>query len=430
MKKLTILFAITCMFIAMQAYASCESVITPSQAAAKAAASDPGSYCIEGYVVSTVDIYCKTSSYENQSFMMSDQPGGAPVFEAWRVVGVDHTLAPGSYVRIVDATLQMYGDVAETKAGFTVQIISEVVPDLNLPEYGALLTAAQAEAICLSLPYHDTPTEEVYVVHGFANDVVTIDAANGIQSVYIADEKGTGYYFQAWECQNIKNINGDYMPIEVGDEVYITGHLSRYNKNAQIKGGYVSRYAAEPYLVRVSADPDKGYASISGKYEFTLAEIQDVQFTMTAVADPGYKFVMWIDPAAIDPENSEFATDLLVTKWWLDIYNEYKDLTDDEMVAQGLDIEAVHAITRTIEKLTQPTATLTPEDLEIWGTMQGYEEIHVFHFKAVFRPVNEGIESPSSLKGETERGYKLLRNGQLYLMYEGQMYDVRGAKAE
>ena len=62
--------------------------------------------------------------------------------------------------------------------------------------------------------------------------------------------------------------------------------------------------------------------------------------------------------------------------------------------------------------------------------MHGYEEIHVFHFKAVFRPVNEGIESPSSLKGETERGYKLLRNGQLYLMYEGQMYDVRGAKAE
>ena len=50
MKKLTILFSMACMFIAMQAYASCESVITPSQAAAKAAASDPGSYCIEGYV--------------------------------------------------------------------------------------------------------------------------------------------------------------------------------------------------------------------------------------------------------------------------------------------------------------------------------------------------------------------------------------------
>ena len=84
MKKLTILFSMACMLYAMQAYASCESVITPSQAAAKAAASDPGSYCIEGYVVSTVDIYCKTSSYENQSFMMSDAQGGAPVFEAWR----------------------------------------------------------------------------------------------------------------------------------------------------------------------------------------------------------------------------------------------------------------------------------------------------------------------------------------------------------
>ena len=62
MKKLTILFSMACMFFAMQAYAQCESAITPSQAAAKAANGDQGSYCIEGYVVSTVDIYCKTST--------------------------------------------------------------------------------------------------------------------------------------------------------------------------------------------------------------------------------------------------------------------------------------------------------------------------------------------------------------------------------
>ncbi len=40
-----------------------------------------------------------------------------------------------------------------------------------------------------------------------------------------------------------------------------------------------------------------------------------------------------------------------------------------------------------------------------------------------------GIENTlSPLRGETERGYKLLRNGQLWLMYEGQIYDVRGIK--
>ena len=40
-----------------------------------------------------------------------------------------------------------------------------------------------------------------------------------------------------------------------------------------------------------------------------------------------------------------------------------------------------------------------------------------------------GIENTlSPLRGETERGSKFLRNGQLWLMYEGQIYDVRGIK--
>ena len=153
MKKLTILFSMACMFFATQAYAQCESAITPSQAAAKAANGDQGSYCIEGYVVSTVDIY--TGYYDNQSFMMADAPGGNPVFEAWRVVGADHTIGIGSFVRIVDATLQMYGNVAETKAGFTVQIISEVPTVVNLPEYGTHLDAEEARDLCLTFPYHN-----------------------------------------------------------------------------------------------------------------------------------------------------------------------------------------------------------------------------------------------------------------------------------
>lgn len=161
MKKISLLFMTACMLCAMQAYAQCETVITPSEAAAKAQAGDKGTYCIEGYVVSTVDIYCKTNAYENQSFMMADQPDGKPVFEAWRVVGVDHTIAAGSFVRIVDATFRMYGDVAETYAGFTVQLISEVPAVINMPEYGTELWPSEAAELSLSLPYHDKPTEEV-----------------------------------------------------------------------------------------------------------------------------------------------------------------------------------------------------------------------------------------------------------------------------
>ena len=420
-----------CMCLSMQVYADCGSVITPSQAAQLAQNGDQGTYCIEGYVVSTVDIYCKTSSYENQSFMMSDQPGGAPVFEAWRVVGVDHTLAPGSYVRIVDATLQMYGETAETKAGFTVQPISEVVPDLNLPEYGSELTAAEAVEICMSLPYHDQPTEDMFVVSGYANSVVDINPENGIQTVYIADERGTGYIFQAWECQNIKNINGDYMPIEEGDFVYITGHLSRYNKNAQIKGGYVSRYAVNPFIVRADTDPYRGYVTISGQYEFTVLDMMDVQVTLTATADPGYKFLMWIEPGMVDPTNPEMSTDEKVAEYLLEQYNAIKDLSGNELGEYLAEHEVTEEYFRNVvvmlEDMQKPTVTFDIVDLGNWVTMNYDEEVHVLRFRAVFRETKEDIDQVQS---DQVQSTKVLRNGQLYLMYEGQMYDVRGAKAE
>ena len=158
-----------------------------------------------------------------------------------------------------------------------------------------------------------------------------INPENGIQTVYIADERGTGYIFQAWECQNIKNINGDYMPIEEGDFVYITGHLSRYNKNSQIKAGYVSRYAVDPFVVRVSADPDKGYATISGKYEFTLADMNDVQFTLTAIPEPGYEFVMWIDPQFVNPSDPDAATGMQVAETILQWYNTVTHFSEEQL---------------------------------------------------------------------------------------------------
>ena len=428
MKKLTILFSVACMCLSMHVYADCGSVITPSQAATKAANGDQGTYCIEGYVVSTVDIYCKTSTYENQSFMMADAQGGAPVFEAWRVVGADHTIGIGSFVRIVDAALQMYGDVAETKAGFTVQIISEVPTVVNLPEYGSELTAAEAVEICMSLPYHDQPTEDMFVVSGYANSVVDINPENGIQTVYIADERGTGYIFQAWECQNIKNINGDYMPIEEGDFVYITGHLSRYNKNSQIKGGYVSRYAVDPFVVRVSADPDQGYATISGKYEFTLADMNDVQFTLTAIPEPGYEFVMWIDPQFVNPSDPDAATGMQVAETILQWYNTVTHFSEEQLqeylAEEGMDMDTFEKTVALIDKIIMPETTLDIYDLEAWMSLNGINDQSVLYFMPVFRPVQEGIDNVQ--RGNVQ-STKVIENGQLYLKYEGRMYDVQGA---
>ena len=432
MKKISLLFMTACMLCAMQAYAQCETVITPSEAATKAQVGDKGTYCIEGYVVSTVDIYCKTNAYENQSFMMADQPDGKPVFEAWRVVGVDHTIAAGSFVRIVDATFRMYGDVAETYAGFTVQLISEVPAVINMPEYGTELWPSEAAELSLSLPYHDKPTEEVFIVSGYANAVGTLDTKRGVQNVFVNDNAdSSAYVFQGWECHVLKDSEGEYMPIQQGDYVYITGRLSRYNKNPQIKGGYVATFAVEPYLARVSGDPYKGTVAISGTYEFTSVNADTAMFTIAATPDPGYEFVTWIDATKLDLSDPD--AEMEKAQPALTIYNEVKDMKEDELRAfaekEGLEYRELMALLSMLDKMMQPTMVFDYEDLVFWRFINDLQEdTHVFPFRAVFRET-QGVENvqDGSRKSKAE-SRKVLRDGMLYLMYEGRMYDVRGVE--
>ena len=415
MKKLTILFSMACMLYAMQAYASCESVLTPSEAAAKAANGDQGSYCIEGYVVSTVDIY--TGYYDNQSFMMADQPGGAPVFEAWRVVGADHTIGIGSFVRIVDATLQMYGNVAETKAGFTVQIISEVPTVVNLPEYGTHLDADEARDLCLTFPYHDQPTEDMFVVEGYAISVATSETNDNIQTVYMSTTSGGEIMFQAWECNIYTSA------IQEGDYVYVTGHLSRYNMNAQIKGGYVTtENPLEPYSVRVTADPDKGYALISGTTDFLFAELTE-SCTLKAITEPGYEFVMWIDPRFVGSSESDLEVAETILTWYETVTHFTEDELQDYLANEGMDRYYFDARVAIIEKLLQPEMTLNAIDMASWLYLNDLVDEHILYFSPVFR-LAEGIDN---VQGDNVQSTKLIENGQLYLKYEGRMYDVQGA---
>ena len=415
MKKLTILFSMACMLYAMQAYASCERVLTPSEAAAKAANGDQGSYCIEGYVVSTVDIY--TGYYDNQSFMMADAPGGAPVFEAWRVVGADHTIGIGSFVRIVDATLQMYGNVAETKAGFTVQIISEVPTVVNLPEYGTHLDADEARDLCLTFPYHDQPTEDMFVVEGYAISVATSETNDNIQTVYMSTTSGGEIMFQAWECKIQSSM------INEGDYVYVTGHLSRYNKNAQIKGGYVTtENPLEPYSVRVTADPDKGYALISGTTDFLFAELTE-SCTLTANPEPGYEFVMWIDPRFVGSSESDLEVAETILTWYETVTHFTEDELQDYLANEGMDRYYFDLRVAIIEKLLQPEMTLNAIDMATWLYLNDLVDEHILYFSPVFR-LAEGIDN---VQGDNVQSTKVIENGQLYLMYNGTKYNVQGA---
>ena len=426
MKKLTILFSMACMFIAMQAYAQCESAITPSQAAAKAANGDQGSYCVEGYVVSTVDIY--TGYYDNQSFMMADAPGGAPVFEAWRVVGADHTIGIGSFVRIVDATLQMYDNVAETKAGFTVQIISEVPTVVNLPEYGTLLDAEEARDLCLTFPYHDQPTEDMFIVSGYAISVSTSETDDEIQTVYMSTTHNGEVMFQAWECHAVRNTQGTVMHIEEGDFVYVTGYLSRYNKNAQIKGGYVATSRVKPYSLRVTSDPDKGSALISGTTSFTEQDAGAIACNLEAIPESGYEFVMWIDPRFVNPSDADADTDLKVAEFILDWYNTVTNFTEEQLQEyleeNRIDQEVFNARVDIIEKLLQPEVTLNNYDLAVWMYINDMADEQIFYFSPVFR-LAEGIDNVNH-KSETIN-HKFIKDGQLFILRNGKTYNATGA---
>ena len=428
MKKIFLLLSAVCLTISMQVYASCESVITPSQAAALARNNDAGSYCIEGYVVSTVDIYCKTSTYENQSFMMADAAGGEAVFEAWRVVGVDHTIGIGSLVRIENATLQVYNDTPETKAGFTVQVLSEVPTAINLPEYGSSLEASEAAALCMSFPYHDQPTEEMFTVEGYAVEVTTNNAEEGIQTVYLSDTKDGVSSFQAWECQAVKNVLGDYMLIAKGEYVFVTGNLSRYNRNSQIKGGIIATTAVDAFIARVSANPDRGYATISGKYEFTLLDMEEVEFTLSATADPGYKFLMWIDPSGLDL--SEPNAEMEEAQPILDIYNHTKDMTIDELHAyaeeESIEFENLMAVLSMMDKMMQPTMVFDIDDLAFWTKINEMpEDTHIFDFRAVFVAEGQGVES---IQQSAVSSQKILRDGQLLIVRDGKTFNLLGTE--
>ena len=311
----------------------------------------------------------------------------------------------------------MYGNVAETKAGFTVQIISEVPTVVNLPEYGTHLDAEEARDLCLTFPYHNQPTEDMFVVEGYAISVATYESDQSIQTVSLSTTSTGEEMFRAWECKIQSSM------IKEGDYVYVTGHLSRYNKNAQIKDGYVTaENPIEPYSVRVTADPDKGYALISGTTDFLFAENTE-SCTLKANPEPGYEFVMWIDPRFVGSSESDLEIAQTILTWYETVTHFTEDELQEYLENEGMDRYYFDLRVAIIEKLLQPETTLNALDMASWLYLNDLVDEHILYFWPVFR-LSEGIDNVNH-KSETIN-HKFIKDGQLFILRNGKTYNAQG----
>ena len=83
----------------------------------------------------------------------------------------------------------------------------------------------------------DVTLPGMYAVKGFVG--TAYDAEDGIQTFYVADEKGGFAKFQAY------NANVGDAPVETGWEVRVIGKLYKHGSNATIKNGTVEVLATE-----------------------------------------------------------------------------------------------------------------------------------------------------------------------------------------
>ena len=180
--------------------------------------------------------------------------------------------------------------------------------------------------------------------------------------------------------------------------------------------------------MRLTPDPDKGVAQISGTTVFTLADMNDMECTLTATPDNGYEFVMWIDPRFIDPSDPDAETGMQVAQTVLEWYDMATQMTEEQiqeyLAEQDEDRETFDRTIALIEKIRMPEMTLRIQDLETWAVLNALDT-HVFQFMPVFREIHEDIDNVQS---DHVQGTKVLENGTLYLMYKGTKYTVQGAK--
>ena len=182
----------------------------------------------------------------------------------------------------------------------------------------------------------------------------------------------------------------------------------------------------EPYSVRVTADPDKGYALISGTTDFLFVENTE-SCTLTANPEPGYEFVMWIDPRFVGSSESDLEIAQTILTWYETVTHFTEDELQEYLENEEMDRYFFDLRVAIIEKLLQPETTLNALDMASWIYLNDLIDEHILYFSPVFR-LSEGIDNVNH-KSETIN-HKFIKDGQLFILRNGKTYNATGAEVK
>lgn len=263
--------------------------------------------------------------------------------------------------------------------------------------------------------------DEGFVFKGWSNNTtnatvkLTLDIKNLIQRTMMGIDPETGEM-----TFNEENVWDGYTfrPFDPSAE-YIYKISAVFDADPNYKKTYT--------ITAVSLDPEKG--SVSGGGEYKEGEMA----TLTATPAEGFQFSVWSDGVAANPRVVTVTGDATFTAIFTEkvIEKPTYTITMTAEPAEGGSVSGggVYDEGSTITLVAVPAAgyefvkwsdenTDNPRTVVVTGDAS---------YTALFKVAGEGIgEVPS----DQVQSIKVLRDGVLYIMYNGTMYDVRGQRVK
>ena len=184
-------------------------------------------YVVKGFVT-------KIKDADQKTYFLGGEPaeGYGDNFQAYQCASIDSEVALFDYVYVTGKIMNYNGGTYNNYEISKGTLVHGEAPKIDTIE----VTPTEALALVDTLA-DDVTLPGMYAVKGFVG--TAYDAEDGIQTFYVADEKGGFAKFQAY------NANVGDAPVETGWEVRVIGKLYKHGSNATIKNGTVEVLATE-----------------------------------------------------------------------------------------------------------------------------------------------------------------------------------------